>query len=322
VYGRPDSSVVISGTTQDPKEIVLFYDKGIRNLRGTIQTPPDTVIPAPLSALPNTTCDQQTIMQFVAHEDDDILFMNPDLYRDIQAGNCIRTVFVTAGDAGLDKPYWLGRQRGAEAAYASMLGLTDTPWTERIIEMSPKHFAIVANPRGNHKISLIFLRLPDGNMSGSGFNDSQNQSLKKLYDNHISTLLSVDRSSTYSSTDLSDAFIALMGVYHPNQIRSQSADVGKKYLDHSDHTAVAKYVAKSAASYIASKPLTIPTVSYYLGYPVHGFSENVTGADLDMKVKTFLAFGKFDTATCHSFQECDHSSIYGIYLRRQYTSPY
>ena len=39
-------------------------------------------------------------MQIVAHEDDDLLFMNPDLEHAIDAGSCVRTIYVTAGDAG------------------------------------------------------------------------------------------------------------------------------------------------------------------------------------------------------------------------------
>ncbi len=36
-------------------------------------------------------------LTIVAHPDDDLLFLNPDILRDIEAGRCARTVFVTAG---------------------------------------------------------------------------------------------------------------------------------------------------------------------------------------------------------------------------------
>src|SRR5262245_28199466 len=35
-------------------------------------------------------------MYVVAHEDDDLLFLSPDLLHDIQSGACVTTVFVTA----------------------------------------------------------------------------------------------------------------------------------------------------------------------------------------------------------------------------------
>src|SRR5262245_7566617 len=49
-------------------------------------------------------------MAFVAHEDDDLLFLSPDILHAIQAGDtCVRTVYLTAGDAGNDESYWSGR---------------------------------------------------------------------------------------------------------------------------------------------------------------------------------------------------------------------
>lgn len=53
-----------------------------------------------------TTCPAGTTMTFTAHQDDTILFLDPDLVHDIQAGRCIRSVFLTAGDSGLGTAYW------------------------------------------------------------------------------------------------------------------------------------------------------------------------------------------------------------------------
>ncbi len=39
-------------------------------------------------------------MAVVAHQDDSLLFLSPDLLHDIQAGDCVTTVYVTAGDGG------------------------------------------------------------------------------------------------------------------------------------------------------------------------------------------------------------------------------
>ena len=47
-----------------------------------------------------TNCSAGSTMTIVAHEDDSLLFLSPDLMHAIQGGLCIRTVFVTAGDAG------------------------------------------------------------------------------------------------------------------------------------------------------------------------------------------------------------------------------
>ena len=72
-------------------------------------------------------CPRQ-VMYIVAHQDDDLLFQSPGLLEDIAAGDCVRTVFVTAGDAGLGTSYWHAREEGSRAAYAEMAGVANA-WT-------------------------------------------------------------------------------------------------------------------------------------------------------------------------------------------------
>lgn len=319
-YGKPNASTLIKGTLKDPKELLLFYDHGI-NFPKQLAIPviQDTVIPRALSSLKYTTCPT-TIMNFVAHQDDDILFMNPDLLHDIHAGNCVRTVYLTAGDAGAGESYWIDRQQGAEAAYDTMMGKPDQVWVERIIEINKNKFAIVANPKGNRSISLIFMHLPDGNVDGSGFAASGYESLSKLYTNRINVIHEIDKSSSYTSAQLVDTLVTIMHVYQPTQIRTQSSYQGTQYLDHSDHTTVSMFVTRSFAKYKTSYPdQSVPSITYYVGYPVHGMEQNVSGEDLDQKTQTFLTFSKFDGAVCHSIQECNTHATYGLYLGRQYT---
>lgn len=59
-------------------------------------------------------------MYVAAHQDDDLLFCSPDLVHDIDSERGVVTIFVTAGDAGLGRDYWRGREKGIEAAYAQM----------------------------------------------------------------------------------------------------------------------------------------------------------------------------------------------------------
>lgn len=57
-------------------------------------------------------------LNIVAHQDDDLLFLSPDLINDIASGRSVRTVFLTAGDAGNGRDYWISRQAGSQAAYS------------------------------------------------------------------------------------------------------------------------------------------------------------------------------------------------------------
>lgn len=321
VYGKPNTSTLIKGTLKNPTEILLFYDHGINLPKQQVPVVQDTIIPRALTTLPSTTCEK-TVMNVVAHQDDDILFMNPDLMHSIQAGDCVRTVYITAGDAGSGEGYWIKRQQGAEAAYDTMLGKPNQTWVERIVEVDKGEFAIIANPRGNRSISLLFMRLPDGNVDGSGFSVNNHESLGKLGSNQISAIHSVDKSSSYTSSQLITALATIMHVYQPTDIRTQSSYPGTKYIDHSDHIAVSSFTTQAYNQYTMIYPdQPVPSLTYYLGYPVHELPPNVSGSDLDQKNAAFLSFGNFDGAVCHSVQECNTHAVYGIYLSRQYTHP-
>ena len=58
--------------------------------------------------------------------------MNPDIASNIEAGGCVRLVYLTASDAGEGDGYMLGRERGVRAAYAwrisPMSGRKTRPW--------------------------------------------------------------------------------------------------------------------------------------------------------------------------------------------------
>ena len=89
-------------------------------------------LPAPLAAqaAPPTLAQCHGIkdLAFVAHLDDDLLFMNPDIASNVEAGGYVRLVYLTASDAGEGDGYMLGRER-VRAAYAYMAHQPDE-WTE------------------------------------------------------------------------------------------------------------------------------------------------------------------------------------------------
>jgi LmbE family N-acetylglucosaminyl deacetylase len=68
-------------------------------------------------AVPATT----STISFVAHQDDDLLFMNPDIASDVQAGYNVWIVYLTAGQVQFRDEMEYANQRivGARAAYAA-----------------------------------------------------------------------------------------------------------------------------------------------------------------------------------------------------------
>ena len=93
------------------------------SLTATIIATPVLIENAVASA---ATCGSGATMNFVAHEDDDLFFQSPNLLNEITAGTCLRTVYALAGDAGDDSTYWMDREAGVRAAYAQMMGVSNS----------------------------------------------------------------------------------------------------------------------------------------------------------------------------------------------------
>src|SRR5690606_30508330 len=106
---------------------------------------------------PATDCHQIRDLVFVAHMDDDLLFMNPDLADTVRDGGCLQLVYLTASDRGEGAPYMLGRERGIQAAYALAAGARDS-WREDVLTVDGRRlarFTLIDDPR----IRLVQMRI-------------------------------------------------------------------------------------------------------------------------------------------------------------------
>ncbi|MFD0346121.1 PIG-L family deacetylase [Kitasatospora aburaviensis] len=76
-------------------------------------------------AAAESTSVNASVVQIVAHQDDDLLFMNPDLLNSIRSGTKTTTIYVTAGESNRKpaEPYARNRQVGVQLAYAAMAGV-------------------------------------------------------------------------------------------------------------------------------------------------------------------------------------------------------
>jgi LmbE family N-acetylglucosaminyl deacetylase len=318
-YGRPNASATLTGSLANPRQVLLFYDNGPQ-LSGPIKpiSPPQapaTVVPTTLSTLPAPTCTGKTSLSFVAHEDDDLLFMNPDHLHVLHSGGCLRTVYLTAGDDGLRSTYWLGREKGAEAAYDSMVGRGPSLWLERYILVSGHEYIKMASPRGNSNVTLIFVNLPDGNVSGSGFLRTHYQSLAKLASGAIATMDTVDGQSHYSKNDLTNLLVRLMQLYHPDEIDTQTPiNASTTAQEHSDHMTTGQFAGAAYVLYGQKGSL-----KYYTGYPIALLSQNVSGQDFTDKNAAFYAYVPHDVQTCINPADCSPTGPYATWMTRQYT---
>ncbi|MEK7059261.1 MAG: PIG-L family deacetylase, partial [Patescibacteria group bacterium] len=324
-YGLPNASALIEGTLSRPKELLLFYDRGVHKALGAVasELKSVTILPVELSELVHTDCPEGTIMNIVAHQDDDLLFMNPDLLHSVKAGSCVRSVYLTAGDAGADAPYWLSRENGSEAAYSSMIGVPSL-WIQQIVRLPSGQFVTIDSPKGNDRVSLIFMHLPDGNVGGEGFGASNHGSLDSLEMGRLARLQTVDHQSSYNSRQLLAALVALMRTYRPAELRTQSDYVTAQAQDHSDHRATGRLAARAFKDYEAQQQPGYEGVpiSYYMGYPIHQLEPNLFEQDYQDKLVAFMAYAAYDGGVCRSIEQCLYNPAYGAYLSRQYTNPY
>ncbi len=264
-----------------------------------------------LQASPASASAQPGTLTIVAHEDDDLIFTSPDLLHAIQAGGAVQTVYVTAGDDGMPASYWMTREDGPKAAYALMAGSPNV-WTQSDAGV-PGHPMPVFTLSGNPNITLVHMRLPDGNLDGSGFPSTGNESLQQLWQGTITTIDAIDGSSSYTQASLITTLASLMTAFQPAQIHTQDFVGTYGDGDHSDHHTTA-YLVQAAAQQYA----TAYAMNGYEGYGTSSRSANVSGADLTTKQNAFYAYAQDDSQVCGSPSSCAGGN-YAAWLLRQYT---
>lgn len=259
----------------------------------------------------------------VAHEDDDMLFQSPSLLRDVRAvgeGRCVRTVYLTAGDAGKGPAYWEAREAGVEAAYAQMADVAND-WTGSVhtVDGHPLHFQTLKN---EPSVSVVFMRLPDGGVPGEGSSTYGFQSLMKLWDfgNPSSgrpqeeTVTAVDGSTTYTYEGLIETLATLMDDFEPQQIAAQNFAEGFFQGDHPDHIATAKFTREAQKRYPRAH-----RVRAFEGYDVANDPADVSGELLAGKQSAFYLYGAHDEGACVSEATCA-GTPYAGWLARQYVT--
>ncbi|MEU4582020.1 PIG-L family deacetylase [Kitasatospora aureofaciens] len=216
---------------------------------------------APAPAAPTAiTGSGALVMQVVAHEDDDILFMNPDLSNTLASGTPSVTVFVTAGnatgdpcatacwDTGGEPLRTWNRQMGAVNAYSRMTGAGDTePTTDEVGHWTAEAWTVAGKQVERYvlkdrPVHLIFLNLHDARLGGVLAGDTDTTVVP------VGSPLSGP--STYTAADVVEVLRQLMVTYRPTVLRAQDELPDSRYSgDHSDHVAAARFAGQAALLY-------------------------------------------------------------------------
>ncbi|MCS5517700.1 PIG-L family deacetylase, partial [Curtobacterium flaccumfaciens] len=260
-------------------------------------------------------CSAGRVLNVVAHPDDDLLFQGTDLRKDIDAGRCVRSVIVTAGDAGKPDWYWQERQVGLMAAYASMAGVdpASTTGSTTVAGRTLLTETLAADPR----ISLVFMDLPDGNVEGNGFWANGYESLQRLYTGDMDTLHTVadaPHSATYTLAQLRATLQGIVQDFAPTDIHTLDHEGEYGDGDHSDHHTVAYLTDQVQRQYTGAHGFT-----GYMGYPIADRPANLTTAQTQAKADAFFTYAAHDSETCASYQACS-ARPETSWLSRQYTA--
>ncbi|MEO6827972.1 MAG: PIG-L family deacetylase, partial [Microbacteriaceae bacterium] len=293
--------------------LLAFLTAG--TMAGALLSSPTIAVAAPTAAsvagaVPDTGCTRGA-MSIVAHTDDDLLFFNPDILHDIEAGRCTRTVFTTAGEAGNGEDYWSSLESGIEATYAQMAGVADV-W--RSTDSGVTAGAIkIHTLRDAPNVSVVFLRIPDG-FDGSGSETYGWESLQKLWNREISLVYTVDGNEWYTRDEVRNILVELMTSFQPATVRTQDWTTNPNNLDdHSDHLATAEFARLANQSYTSPH-----TLLAYKGYPILAYPQNVTGPDLRKSVAAFVTFAGYDMNVCNNPAEGCPDYPHDAWLEREY----
>ncbi|MFF8269275.1 PIG-L family deacetylase [Streptomyces sp. NPDC016562] len=249
---------------------------------------PDSRAVAP--AAPADAPDPGRVLQIVAHPDDDLYFMNPDLRYSISTGHPVTSVYLTSGEAdGINagaaketttppnKPaYAEARQNGIRAAYAKMAtGDRSSPWKRTAVPTKGGGQAEVDVLLAKPQVNLVWLQLRE---AGNVYADVPD-SLHGLWDGKVSRLESMLSSGTpvkqryaYTKDQVVQTLVGVLEQYKPTTVRSQDPTPGrfadtKRYTDHQDHFYGARFVQMATAAYakdVRDRPHF--ALQNYLGY--------------------------------------------------------
>jgi LmbE family N-acetylglucosaminyl deacetylase len=261
-----------------------------------------------------------TIAMFWAHYDDDLVFANPTLLHALERGRHARSFFFTASDAGHGMTdYTAGREHGIRAAYDAMRG-ADGPWSDESVTLRSGLTVTVTRPVDDDRISLTFLRLPDGGLRGGGYAKTGWESLAKLHSGELSSIRTLDTGQEVTLDQLTRTIAELVHDHRPASVISlHPGFADEPGDDHPDHQTVGRLVAAAVDAGLVDADL----VRYAIGYPGARHPANIDPAPLRRKLEVFAAYGAHDPVVTRADVE-EYLSVrgFGEWLQREYLLPH
>lgn len=227
-----------------------------------------------------------TTLTFVAHQDDDLLFLNPDVMSDVQGGAETWICYLTAGNI-VAGPAGMGyadqRIQGARAAWARGAKVASPIWDYELITL-PSGRQLATNKLRGTGVRLVFTYM-------SAANGTDNGDLWRMWHNPAFAATPIDGRPSYTRASFIAMLKELIACAGPEFLRMQDTE-GNPMGDHIDHTAAARFAM--SANLDASGKCVLRADEYF-GYIVTNFAENWSGYWRDEKKAAWDCYKPFDS---------------------------
>jgi LmbE family N-acetylglucosaminyl deacetylase len=292
-----------------------------------------TILILTLAVLCSTTShagqlSDYVLMQIVAHEDDDILFMNPDVRNMVAAGYGNVTVYLTAGESvGSDdgtqsrEVFAANRQKGIRAAYAAMAGVANS-WTRATLALNSGNLVELDTLASAPQVRVIFMNLPDGGDTLPGNTNALLCLYEKLQPS-ANTLVPtggpITRSYSYTRATLVSGLVNILTAFHPYVVRLLDPQpywhgswdgTGQPPLDfvsddNPDHKYSARFANEALAKYSGPGGKKHVSVLYYKGYSIAQHLGNLGPVEYTEKRGIVDAYKQWDI----NFQQYENNYL-------------
>lgn len=248
-------------------------------------------------------------LQIVAHTDDDLLFLNPDIQPSIQSGRPVRTIVLGADEYnGVEgemtrEQLAASVQEGSRSAWAVLAGKPNN-WTRATMVVAGKTVEI-DTLTGAPQIQMIYLSLPDAG------DTLHTDALTELWNStsYSTTTIRPTGSAvpvqTYNQAALNAVLLALLQQFQPTTIRVQDPypDDARNpdQQDHWDHIAAAKFAQKAVKAYEGPAGRPYALLTRYRCYNTQNAPANVPTALLNPKTAGYQAYAAHDPLTGGAF---------------------
>lgn len=256
------------------------------------------------SAQAADACHGSRDLVVVGHMDDDLLFMNPDLSSNIQAGGCMQVLYLTASERKGGLEYMYSREQGVRAAYAYMAGLVNE-WQQTRLMVGSASIAQFTL-RARQGIQLSHLRLQDPWLGPGWGSLTPLSRAESVPGQTVQTLDSPQQ--TLNREQLVQTLAALIRLYRPTSVRYLDDTNPVPYTQlcwrcsghgHPDHIASARLVREA----MLAAPGNYAQIGY-VDYPIQEQARNLTLNEIHSKTEIFRRYAWHDQHACKGPAVC------------------